>query len=586
MFRSLLMLNTLVIATIATTFDSSDSSVDQYLGTVQVPGSDSESTHIQYSIRNGETTSKGVNLGSWLVAEYWMTSSADFWTGAVNASQGEYTAIAEAIDPDAIRSHLEYHHSTFINESDIAEIAAVGINTVRVPIGYWIVGFDDYDPSGKAEWKVYTNGTLKYLDLLVKDWAKKYNVAVLLSVHAAKGSQNGADNSSPSVYGSEFWAEFAENVNNTISMVSYLADRYKNEDAFLGFGLLNEPNGDTTTDVLYDYYEHVLTDFMLAPAYTNVWVEWHPYFVWGYDDVSDEDLVTTSVKVNFQGDMTQWNSVAGHNRLFIGEWCFVTNGKFENNEDLFYQFAQAETNVVNQAEGGWTYWSWRIYEDETGDNMWSLRAVLRDDKLKSILFPSSSGSSSTVIISSSSGQEQQQTDNSTSTDQIQEHILTTTQAAQESIDVTSKLRGLNKAVFILQQQYSVNSALTAGTKSVVSYRRLDETADASAKANEVGASVRKAIKQLRGGNDKFYQDLITAIKITMCEQKVEKNRVRFVACTDDTAYLDDNGDPVKVTISSLTDDETVEAYGAGQCEVMPNCYWDEIVEGDVTRAKV
>ncbi|POM79424.1 Hypothetical protein PHPALM_2912 [Phytophthora palmivora] len=130
------------------------------------------------------------------------------------------------------------------------------------------------------------------------------------------------------------------------------------------------------------------------------------------------------------------------------------------------------------------------------------------------------------------------------------------------------------------------NASTLASSSAVSYRRLDETADASAKANEVGASVRKAIKQLRGGNDKFYQDLITAIKITMCEQKVEKNRVRFVACTDDTAYLDDNGDPVKVTISSLTDDETVEAYGAGQCEVMPNCYWDEIVEGDVTRAKV
>uniref|UniRef100_H3G7W1 glucan 1,3-beta-glucosidase n=2 Tax=Phytophthora ramorum TaxID=164328 RepID=H3G7W1_PHYRM len=366
------------------------------------------STHVQYSIRSGETTSKGVNLGSWLVAENWMTSSADFWTGAVNASQGEYTAIAEATDPDAIRSHLEYHHSTFINESDIAEIAAVGINTVRVPIGYWIVGFDHNDPSGKAEWEVYTNGTLKYLDALVTDWAKKYNVAVLLSIHAAKGSQNGADNSSPSVYGSELWGSFAENVNNTISMVEYLAERYKDEEAFLGFGLLNEPNGDTTTDVLYDYYERaysairetgsecvltvapllseqsptVLTDFMLAPAYTNVWVEWHPYFVWGYDDVSDADLVSTSVKVNFQGDVSQWNSVDGHNRLFIGEWCFATNGKFEDDEDLFYEFAQAETAVVNQAGGGWTYWSWRIYEDETGDNMWSLRAVLRDDKLK------------------------------------------------------------------------------------------------------------------------------------------------------------------------------------------------------------
>jgi glucan 1,3-beta-glucosidase len=474
------------------TFADSSSSVQQVAGTVQAQGSDSssaesavvgsssgtDSSHVMYSIRDGTTTSKGVNLGSWLVAEHWMTSTADFWTGVSedDAGHGEYTAIANATDPDTIRSHFDYHHATFINESDIADIAAVGINPVRVPIGYWIVGFDHNDPSGKAEWEMYTNGTLQYLDLLVTDWAKKYNVAVLLSIHAAKGSQNGADNSSPSVYDSEFWAAYAENVNNTISMVEYLAARYKDEDAFLGFGLMNEPNGATTTDVLYDYYERayaavratgsecvlsvapllssqspdVLTDFMLAPAYTNVWVEWHPYFVWGYDDVSDEDLVSTSVKVTFQGDVTQWNSISGHNRLFLGEWCFATNGKFEDDEALFYEFAAAQTAVANQAEGGWTYWSWRIYDDETGDNMWSLRAVLRDEKLKEILFPSGRGSSSTIAASSSSDQEstttgsssstdqtQQQTTSSTSTDQTQQQATTTT-SSSTSVDQTQQ----------------------------------------------------------------------------------------------------------------------------------------------------
>ncbi|RLN90836.1 hypothetical protein BBJ28_00016073 [Nothophytophthora sp. Chile5] len=455
MLRSLLWLGAAAASVAGASVLTAGSSELEVMATVQAQGSQtstpssastasstasSSSTHVQYSIRSGDTTSKGVNLGSWLVAEHWMTSSADFWTGAVNASNGEYTAIAEATDPDTIRSNLENHHSTFITESDIADIAAVGINTVRVPVGFWIVGFDHDDPSGKAEWEVYTNGTLKYLDALITDWAKTYNVAVLLSLHAAKGSQNGADNSSPSVYGSEYWAAYTENVNNTITMASYLADRYKDEDAFLGIGLLNEPNGDTTTDALYDYYERaytairetgndcvlsvapllyeqspdVLTDFMLAPAYTNVWVEWHPYFVWGYDDVSDEDLVETSVKVDFQGDVTQWNAVSGHNRLFLGEWCFATNGKFEDNEELFYQFAQAQTDVANQAGGGWTYWSWRIYDDESGSNMWSLRAVLRDETLKEILFPSSSGSSSVVVGSasisgdSSSAQQQQQ----------------------------------------------------------------------------------------------------------------------------------------------------------------------------------
>lgn len=392
------------------------------------------SDHVQYKIRSGEVASKGVCLGSWLVAEYWMTSSADFWKGATNSSQGEYTAITEASDPDTIRSNLEYHHSTFITEDEIADIAAAGLNTVRVPIGYWIVGFDNNDPSGKEEWKAYTNGTIKYLDVLITNWARKYDVAVLLSTHGAKGSQNGADHSSPSVYGTAYWGQFSENVNNTLTLVTYLADRYKDEPAFLGIGLLNEPNAETTQEVLYAYYEaayaairkfsdcvltiapllyeqspDAMNGFMEAPDYTNVWVEWHPYFVWGYDDVSDEDLINTSVKVNFQGDVTSWNNRTGHNPLFIGEWCFSTNNKFTDNEALFHEFAAAETAVVNQAGGGWTYWAWRLYEDETGLNTWSLRAVLRNDTLREILLPGSSSSSSSSSTSQTSQTSQQKT---------------------------------------------------------------------------------------------------------------------------------------------------------------------------------
>jgi glucan 1,3-beta-glucosidase len=391
------------------------------------------SDHVQYQIRSGAVASKGVCLGSWLVAEYWMTSAADFWTGATNASEGEYTAISQASDPDTIRSNLEYHHSTFITESEIADIAAAGLNTVRVPIGYWIVGFDDYDPSGKAEWKAYTNGTIAYLDALVTDWARKYDVAVLLSVHGAKGSQNGADHSSPVVPGTAYWGQFEENVNNTLALVSYLADRYKDEPAFLGIGLLNEPNAETTQEVLYAYYEaayaavravsdcvltiapllyeqspDAMNGFMEAPEYTNVWVEWHPYFVWGYDDVSAEDLITTSVETSFQGDVTAWNNRTGHNRLFIGEWCFSTNNKFTDDDALFHQFAAAQTAVVDQAGGGWTYWAWRLYGDETGLNTWSLRAVLRNETLREILVPGSSSSSSSSSGSSASQQQQQQ----------------------------------------------------------------------------------------------------------------------------------------------------------------------------------
>ncbi|KAF1315162.1 Glucan 1,3-beta-glucosidase, partial [Globisporangium splendens] len=392
---------------------------------------DEVNVHIQTQIRNGQVRSRGVNLGGWLVAENWMTAAADFWRGvsADDASAGEYTAITQAKSPATIRSNLANHHATFITETEIAAIAAAGLNTVRVPVGYWIVGFDNDDPSDKGEWKAFTKGTLKYLDLLIKEWAKKHNIAVLISIHAAKGSQNGADHSSPSTKGKAYWSDFSENVQNTISMATFLANRYKDEAAFLGIGLLNEPNGSTDEKVLYQYYQDAykairdagndcvlsvapllwkqnpdtMTDFMQAPAYKNVWVEWHPYFVWGYEQTSESDLINVAVKTNFQGDVTKWNSRASHNRLFIGEWSFATAGKFGNSQEQYYEFIAAQVNVMNQAEGGYTFWSWRIYGDESEFDGWSLRNALRDPRLTQILLEGVSLETQRVFDSCSNG---------------------------------------------------------------------------------------------------------------------------------------------------------------------------------------
>lgn len=79
---------------------------------------------------------------------------------------------------------------------------------MRVPVGYWIVGFDNHDPSNKKEWQTFAPGGLKYLDALIKNWANKYNIAVFVGIHAAKGSQNGNDHSAPSDPGKTYWASY------------------------------------------------------------------------------------------------------------------------------------------------------------------------------------------------------------------------------------------------------------------------------------------------------------------------------------------------------------------------------------------
>ncbi|GLD98267.1 hypothetical protein PINS_up006964 [Pythium insidiosum] len=138
------------------------------------------------------------------------------------------------------------------------------------------------------------------------------------------------------------------------------------------------------------------------------------------------------------------------------------------------------------------------------------------------------------------------------------------------------------------QSSSVSSS--AVHQPIVS-RRLatnDAVDKAVAKANEVGAKVRKAVKQLRGGTDKFYRDLITAVKIVMCDQKVKDNgvdspRIRFVDSLSDKAYKDDNGVCIRVAVTAATDDTVKNEYNQGNCEVKPNCYWGEIEAGETER---
>lgn len=173
--------------------------------------------HVAQKIIRNDIKLKGVNLGGWLIAEHWMTWDSALWQDVPESvsNAGEYVTM-KYLGHGVGDSRFEKHRSTWITENDIAEIAKFGLNAVRVPIGYWIVGFDNHDPSHQEHWKMFAPGALKYLDTLIFNWARKYNIAVLIDLHAVKGSQNGNDHSAPEDPGKSYWSQYPENVQNAI----------------------------------------------------------------------------------------------------------------------------------------------------------------------------------------------------------------------------------------------------------------------------------------------------------------------------------------------------------------------------------
>lgn len=140
-------------------------------------------------------------------------------------------------------NQFKQHRDSFITEKDFRDIAAAKLNTVRIPVGYWITGFDNSGGGDTNGWRVFAPNAISYLDRAIREWAPRHNLVVLISFHAAKGSQSGMDHSSQSDPGKSHWGSYPENVQNTLDAVEWLARRYNGDAAFLGIGLLNEPSG-------------------------------------------------------------------------------------------------------------------------------------------------------------------------------------------------------------------------------------------------------------------------------------------------------------------------------------------------------
>ena len=114
-----------------------------------------------------------MNLGGWFVLEPWITPSIfDDWATQTTVVD-EYT-YTQTLGKSEASSRLTNHWNTWITQDDFNQIAAAGLNHVRIPIGYWAISPLDGDP--------YVQGQLPILDNAIT-WARSAGLKVLLDLH-------------------------------------------------------------------------------------------------------------------------------------------------------------------------------------------------------------------------------------------------------------------------------------------------------------------------------------------------------------------------------------------------------------------
>ncbi|KAH7368175.1 glucan 1,3-beta-glucosidase [Plectosphaerella cucumerina] len=180
---------------------------------------------------------KGAGLGGMLNMENFITG----YSGHEHEHRAALTEVLGQEKADFFFDRLIYH---FFTDADAALFASLGFNCLRIPFNYRHF-MDDDNPS------VLKKSGFEQLDRIV-DICAKYNIYVVLDLHAVPGGQNQDWHSDSGISKALFW-EFRDFQDRAIQLWEALASHYAGNPVIAGYNPLNEPADPKHTRLLAWY---------------------------------------------------------------------------------------------------------------------------------------------------------------------------------------------------------------------------------------------------------------------------------------------------------------------------------------------
>ncbi len=319
---------------------------------------------------------RGVNLGGWLVLEKWMTPSLFAGLAAVDE-----TSWCVELGPAAAAQRLRAHWNAFITRDDLAWLAGIGIDALRIPLGHWIFGPPyPYHASYGRDPHPYVEGGIEVLDRAL-GWAEALGLRVVLDLHAAPGCQNGFDNGG--IQGVCEWHTREEYLAHSVEILGRLAERYRASSALHAIEVLNEPRWDIPTPLLESYTlrayaairahcapERVAVvfhdgfrshreylGFLQPPEFENVALDVHRYQCFEPADLAlDLDGHVRKAAVAWRDEADAIQRELGLPAI-VGEWSLGL-GPLEPGDAAWRAYASAQLHAFERYRG-WFFWSYR-----------------------------------------------------------------------------------------------------------------------------------------------------------------------------------------------------------------------------------
>lgn len=123
---------------------------------------------------------RGVNLGTQFIFEPWISQSA--WSDMGCDGQASEFDCVLSLGQDAANTAFAKHWGSWTTKDDIDEIVSYGLNTIRIPVGYWL------HEELVDESEHFPQGGLDYVKKIC-GWASDAGLYIIMDLHGAPGAQ-------------------------------------------------------------------------------------------------------------------------------------------------------------------------------------------------------------------------------------------------------------------------------------------------------------------------------------------------------------------------------------------------------------
>ncbi|CAG8979140.1 hypothetical protein HYALB_00000273 [Hymenoscyphus albidus] len=342
---------------------------------------------------------RGVNLGSLFVMEPWM-ASAEWNSMSCGAWPSEFDCVMHLGQGQANQA-FQKHWNSWITQGDITQMVNYGLNTIRIPLGYWLLETIVY-----ANSEHFPQGAFPYLERIV-GWASDAGMYIILDVHGAPGAQQPQQ---------PFTGQYAPSAgfyqghqyDRAKEFVGWLSEVVHTRGAFRNVGmieLVNEPiqNTGATPGLLDNYYPNAYAEIRAREAklgissnnllhiqamntlwgsgdpHSHLTSDWfmayddHRYTKWDSSVPVDKgayirDACHNNRLSNTDYQKSNWPTIVGEFSLSVPDFV-QWNGDWhpDGNKAFYTQWFSAQIIAYERDTNGWIFWSWKT---QLGDYRW------------------------------------------------------------------------------------------------------------------------------------------------------------------------------------------------------------------------